>query len=100
MIFMHWILFIGFYFCEKYIYANGDEKEIKRDMYAALSYFWSFVDCLKIIENKSSEKRVYTPDVRLIIATRVMPRRRAWSHALTSVQYQDARVEARVLAAL
>jgi len=31
-----------FYFCDKYIYTDGDEKEIERDMYAALSYFWSF----------------------------------------------------------
>jgi len=35
------------------------------------------VDCLKIIEDKSSENRVYTPDASLIIATHVMPRRRA-----------------------
>ena len=42
----------------------------------------AIVDCLKIIEDKSSENRVYTPDARLIIATRKMPRRRAWSSRL------------------
>jgi len=30
---------IGFYFCGRYIYTGGDDKEVKRDMYAALSYF-------------------------------------------------------------
>ena len=30
---------MGFYFCDKYIYTDGDEKEVKRDMYAALPYF-------------------------------------------------------------
>jgi len=49
------------------------------------------VECLKITEDKSSENIVYIPDERLIIATRVMPRRRAWSPCPTSVQYQDAR---------
>ena len=33
-----------FCFCGKYIYTDGDEKEIERDMYAALSYFRSFYD--------------------------------------------------------
>ena len=28
-----------FYFYDKYIYSDGDEEEIKRDMYAALPYF-------------------------------------------------------------
>jgi len=32
------------------------------------------VDCLKITEDKSSESRVYTPDARLIIVTRAIPR--------------------------
>ena len=30
---------MGFYFCGKYIYTGGDEKEVERDMYAILSYF-------------------------------------------------------------
>ena len=38
--------------------------------------------CLKITEDKSSENRVYIPYERLIIATRVMPRCRAWSPRL------------------
>jgi len=42
----------------------------------------SSVDCLKITEDKSSENIVYTPDARLIIATCVMSRRRAWSPRL------------------
>ena len=41
---MHRVLFIGFYFCGKYIYTDGDEKEVKRDMYADLPYFWGFYD--------------------------------------------------------
>ena len=28
-----------FYFCGKYIYTDGDEKEVEKDMYATLSYF-------------------------------------------------------------
>ena len=28
-----------FYFCGKYIYTDSDEKEVERDMYAALLYF-------------------------------------------------------------
>ena len=31
-----------FYFCGKYIYTDGNEKEVERDMYAALSYFRGF----------------------------------------------------------
>jgi len=34
------------------------------------------VDCLKITEDKSSESRVYTPAVRLIITTRAISKRR------------------------
>ena len=30
---------MGFYFCGKYIYTDGDKKEVERDMYAALPYF-------------------------------------------------------------
>ena len=33
-----------FYFCEKYIYTDGDEKEVERDMHAALLYFRDFYD--------------------------------------------------------
>ena len=29
---------MGFYFCDKYIYSDGDEKEVERNMYATLSY--------------------------------------------------------------
>ena len=35
---------MGFYFCDKYIYTDGDEKEVERDMYATLSYFRGFND--------------------------------------------------------
>ena len=34
---------MGFYFCGKYIYAD-DEKEVERDMYATLLYFWGSND--------------------------------------------------------
>ena len=30
---------MGFHFCGKCIYIDGDEKEIERDMYAAFPYF-------------------------------------------------------------
>jgi len=33
-----------FYFCGKYIYTDGDEKEVERDMNAALPYFRGFYD--------------------------------------------------------
>jgi len=42
-----------------------------------------FVDCLRITEDKSSESRVYTPDARLIIATRAVPRRKGQSPNLS-----------------
>ena len=29
----------SFYFCGRYIYTDGDDKEIEQDMYAAISYF-------------------------------------------------------------
>ena len=32
-------IFMKFYFCGKYIYTNGHEKDVERDMYAALPYF-------------------------------------------------------------
>jgi len=35
---------MGFYFCGKYICTDGDDKEVERDMYAAISYFWDFND--------------------------------------------------------
>jgi len=35
---------MNFYFCGKYIYTDGDEKEVERDMYAALSYFRDYDD--------------------------------------------------------
>jgi len=31
---------MGFYFYGKYIYTDGDEQEIEKDMYAVLPYFW------------------------------------------------------------
>jgi len=40
------------------------------------------VDCLKITEDKSSKSRVYTPDARLIIASRVVLRRNGRSTCL------------------
>ena len=33
-----------FYFCERYINADANDKEVEWDMYAAISYFWSFND--------------------------------------------------------
>ena len=56
------------------------------------------VDCPKIIEDKSSESRVQTPDAGLIIATTSAPRREGRNPrlsiiAVASLQYQNARVE-------
>jgi len=41
------------------------------------------IDCSKITGDKSSENRVQTPGARLIIATSVVPRRRAWKPRLS-----------------
>ena len=35
---------MDFYFCGKFIHTDGDEKEVERDMYAALPYFQSSND--------------------------------------------------------
>jgi len=29
---------MSFYFCGRYIYTDGDDKEVERDMYAAIPY--------------------------------------------------------------
>jgi len=41
---MYWILSIVFYFCGRYIHTDGDEKDVERDIYAALLYFWGSDD--------------------------------------------------------
>ena len=46
-------------------------------MCTCVLYMYVCVECLKITEDKSPESRVYTPDVRLIIATRVEPRHKS-----------------------
>jgi len=30
---------VGFYFCDRYICTDGDDKKVERDMYATLPYF-------------------------------------------------------------
>ena len=35
---------MGFYFCGKHIYTDGDEKKVERNIHAALSYFQGFYD--------------------------------------------------------
>jgi len=35
---------MGFYFCDRYINTNADDKEVERDMYAAILYFWDSND--------------------------------------------------------
>ena len=52
---MHWIFYIGFYFWGKYIYTDGDEKEVERDMYAALPYFQDSHDGYENWENNLEE---------------------------------------------
>ena len=42
---------MGFYFCGKYIYTDGDEKEVERDMYAALLYSWGYHDGYEKLES-------------------------------------------------
>ena len=32
------------YFCGKYIYTDGDEKEVEQDMYVFIPYFWDSHD--------------------------------------------------------
>ena len=59
------------------------------------------VGCLKITEDKSSKRRVQTPDAGLIITTTTAPRRKGRNPRLSltpvaSLQYQDARVKTRV----
>ena len=46
--------FMGFYFCSRYIYIDGDPKEVERDMYVAISYF----RVLMIVTNMRSEKNL------------------------------------------
>ena len=31
---------MGFYFCSRCIYTDGDDKKVERDMYAVIPYFW------------------------------------------------------------
>jgi len=33
-----------FYYCGKYAYTDGDEKEVESNMYATFPYFRSFYD--------------------------------------------------------
>jgi len=35
---------MNFYFCGRHIHTDGDEKKVKRDIYAALLYFWGSDD--------------------------------------------------------
>ena len=41
---MHWIIFMDFYFCGKYIYTDCDDKEVEWSMFAAVSYFQGAYD--------------------------------------------------------
>ena len=43
---------MGFYFCGKYIYTDGDEKEV--EMYAALPFFQNFY----VMMGMKSEKTI------------------------------------------
>jgi len=47
---------MSFYICGKYIYTDGDEKEVERDIYAALSYFRGSNDHIGYEEWESSLK--------------------------------------------
>ena len=48
---------MGFYFCGRYIYIDGDEKEVERGMYAAIS-------CFRGSHNRDGyEKRESNPEV-------------------------------------
>ena len=44
-----------FYFCEKYINAEADDKKVKRDMYATLHVF----EVLMISMGMRSEKSIW-----------------------------------------
>ena len=44
---MHWIFFMGFYFCGSCINIDADDKEVERGMYAVISYFQGFNDHIR-----------------------------------------------------
>ena len=52
------------------------------------------VNCLKITEDKSLDKRVHASDVMLIKSTRAKPRRRFEARVSTPLQCQDAELKA------
>ena len=60
------------------------------------NYGGDSVNCPEITKDKSSESRVRTPDIRLIIATSAVPRREPESRVSASLQYQDVELESRV----
>ena len=43
---------MGFYFCGRYLYTNGDENEDEWDMYAAIRYFWGSYDVMDMRSEK------------------------------------------------
>jgi len=36
---VNWIFLMGFYFCGQYIYTDGDDNKVERDMYVVIPYF-------------------------------------------------------------
>ena len=44
------------YFCGKYIYIDGDEKEVERDMYASLPYFQGLMIMMDMKREKTKLK--------------------------------------------
>ena len=41
---MQWILFMKFYFCERYINIDAEDKKVEQDMHAAIPYFRGYND--------------------------------------------------------
>jgi len=50
---------MGFYFCEKYINTEADEKKVERNIYAALSYFLGSNDFFRYFSLTPAQKCQY-----------------------------------------
>ena len=46
----------GLFFCDQYICIDDNEKEVERDIYSTLSYFWSSHDHYEYKEWESNLK--------------------------------------------
>ena len=35
---------MGFYSCDRYVYIDGDDSEVERNIYTAILFFWGYYD--------------------------------------------------------